>query len=91
MKCRLRIPESLQVLIRHLAPAIKYKVRESLEEIRKHPELGKPLTEDLEGLRSYKVGQIRVVYRLGDPIELVGIGPRKTIYQKVALEIKKNV
>ena len=90
MKRRLRIPENLQTLIRHLAPELKRRVRSSLDEIKQSPESGKSLVENLQGLRSYKLGQFRILYREGEVIEIVAIGPRKTIYQKVALEIKRS-
>ena len=83
---------ALRDLIRRLPPDLKKKIRQGLEEIVKNPRSGKLLCEELAGLRSYKIGQIRIIYRTtAARIELVAIGPRKTIYEKVALEIKRAV
>ena len=42
------------------------------------------------GLSSYRVGNVRIIYRVGEhSVQLVTIGPRKTVYQKAALELKR--
>lgn len=90
MKHFLDISEILHELIRRLPPDIKRGIRETLTEIQRNPGAGKPLIEELEGLRSYKMGRYRIIYRTKtDAIEIIGIGPRKTIYQKIALEMKR--
>ncbi len=90
MKRYLIASPALQEWIAHLPPAIKKKIRAALEEILENPELGKALKEELLGLRSYRVGQIRILYKILTPgIELVLIGPRKTIYQKAILVFKR--
>ena len=90
MKRRLRIPENLETLIRHLAPELKRKMRKALEEIAESPESGKPLREELQGMRSCKLGQLRIVYRGNPPsvIEIVSMGPRKTIYQRLLRSLR---
>ena len=91
MKRSLILSETLDELIRPLPPLLKQKIRKSVEEILENPASGKSLIEDLQGSRSYKVGKLRIIYReQGSSIELVDIGKRKTIYLKVALEIKKR-
>jgi mRNA-degrading endonuclease RelE of RelBE toxin-antitoxin system len=51
------------------------------------------LKEDLKGLLSYGVGRIRIVYRIAPKrtIELITIGPRKTIYEETYRALKKEV
>ena len=92
MKRGIRIPGHLQDLIRHLAPELKRKIRMALEEIAENSESGKPLKEDLQGFKSYKLGQFRIVYREASPstIEITGIGPRTAIYQRMILEIRQR-
>lgn len=92
MKHPLEIPDALAETLRHLAPELKKKVKVALEEISSNPSGGKPLAEELRGFRSYKVGQFRIIYREKTKIiEIVTLGPRRTIYQKTALEIKKRL
>lgn len=92
MKRSLILPESLQELIRHLPPHLKRRIRSALEEILVQQEIGKELTQELQGFRSHKLGQIRMIYRLptNSTLEIVAIGPRKSIYEKIALEIKRK-
>ena len=62
----LRVPDEVARLIRGLHPAIKRKVRAALQEIVYKPRCGKPLKEELAGLRSFQLGRPRIVYRLAD-------------------------
>ena len=79
----LRIPDIIVTLIRKMHPQLKRKIRAALGEIIHAPNCGKPLKLELAGLRSYRVGRFRIIYRLGlDKIELVAVGPRKTIYEE---------
>ena len=72
----------------HLPPNLKRKIRMALDGIRRCPGEGKELIEKLSGMRSYKVGRFRVVYRVHPgAIPIIAVGPRETVYQKVALEI----
>ena len=82
---RLRVPERTQELVRSLHPELKRKVRAGLDLIRTDPEVGKELRDALAGLRSLRVGPFRIVYRVAAArrlIDLVAIGPRRTIYQE---------
>lgn len=74
------LPEVEDVL-RHLPPLPKRKVREALEALRNDPALGEPLERELTGLRRVRSGQLRIVYRpLPDGVEVLRVGPRRTIY-----------
>ena len=90
---RLRVPDEVAVLIRHLHPQVKRKDKSGLKLILFNPHVGKPLKEDLQGLLSYKVGRIRIIYRIAPKrtIELITIGPRKTIYEETYRALKKEV
>ena len=80
---RLRIPDDVAALIRGLHPSIKKKVRAGLEAIVDAPETGEALKDELAGLRSYRLGNLRIVYRWakGRVIELAAVGPRRHIYR----------
>ena len=79
-----RISDSIVHHIRSMHPQLKRKTRSALDEIIHDPFCGKQLKLELSDLRSYRVGRFRIVYRidLDKTIELVAVGPRKTIYEE---------
>ena len=80
---KLRVPDGLAATIRSMHPGLKKKIRDSLETIISDPSSGKVLKDELAGLRSFKVGRFRIIYRIkGKEIELVSIGPRSRIYEE---------
>lgn len=81
---RLRVPDDVAAVIRSLHPAIKARIRTSLEALRGDAIRGKPLRDELTGLRSLRVGRFRIVYRKGpgQAVDIVAIGPRASIYQE---------
>ena len=81
---RLKANEQTAALIRSLHPDIKQKIRAGIEIIINNPERGKQLRQELAGLLSFRVGKFRIVYRIASKtvIELVAVGPRKTIYEE---------
>ena len=89
---RLRIPDDVAALIRGLHPSLKKKVQAGLEAILDAPENGKPLKDELAGLRSYQLGNLRIVYRLakGRVIELVAVGPRRHIYEDTYRRVRRG-
>jgi mRNA-degrading endonuclease RelE of RelBE toxin-antitoxin system len=85
------ISEELRGQIRHFPPHLKGQVWEALDEIAVNPEIGKTLTEDLEGYRSYRIGAFRLIYRIEDPkLRLLVIGPRRTVYETIVLAIART-
>ena len=77
---RVRIPHEVAALIRDLHPVLKRKVRAALQAIFDDPYSGKSLRNELRGLRSYRVGRFRLIYRLRRDVDLVAFGPRDSIY-----------
>lgn len=72
-------------LVRTLHPDLKRKIKAALQAVLNDPLSGKALNDDLEGLQSFKVGKFRVIYNTASDkgiIEVVAIGPRKTIYEE---------
>ena len=89
--CRLKLSEEIRSLIQGLHPELKRKVRAALEQILQDPYSGKALRDDLEGLRSVRVGGFRIVYRASSrTIEIVAIGPRRNIYEDTLRIIRRE-
>ncbi len=56
----------------------------SLRELRESPGIGKPLTKELAGKFSYKIGMYRIIYVINEQNKTVNIlsaGYRGTVYQ----------
>ena len=89
---RLRMPEEIARRVRGLHPDIKRKVRRALQTVLEAPLAGKPLKEELEGLRSYRLGRLRIVYRLADDgnVEIIAVGPRRTIYEETFRRVRRQ-
>lgn len=72
--------------VRKLDPETRRRVRAALSRLAENPELGKPLQLTLKGLRSFRTGDFRIVYRLiEDRIELlvVALGHRREVYDRL--------
>ena len=88
---RVKVPDDVAALIRGLHPDLKRKVRSALAYIVDDPAIGKLLREELAGLRSYRVGRFRIVYRVaGTAIEIVAVGPRRTIYEETWRRVRNK-
>jgi mRNA-degrading endonuclease RelE of RelBE toxin-antitoxin system len=89
---RLRMPAEAAVLVQGLHPDIKRKVRGALDEILAEPEVGKSLQRELAGLRSYRIGRLRLIYRVTarGVIEVVALGPRSVIYEETLRLVRKR-
>ena len=81
---KLNVPDETATLIRHWHPDLKRRIREALRTIVEDPTSGKPPVDELRGLRSFRLGKVRIVYAIneGDYIEIVAVGPRKRIYEE---------
>jgi mRNA interferase RelE/StbE len=83
LRFKLRAPDETAALVRSLHPNLKRKIKAALQAILTEPQTGKALKNKLEGLRSFRVGKLRIVYRVKERIiEIVAIGPRKRIYEE---------
>ncbi len=87
----IRTTEDISAYIRSLHPALKKRIHNALDQIRMMPGEGKPLQRELGGYRSFKVGKIRIIYRVtAKEIEVVAIGPRRTIYDETTRLMDKQ-
>jgi mRNA-degrading endonuclease RelE of RelBE toxin-antitoxin system len=92
IRYRIEMPRALRDLIRHLPPELKTKVKTALRSISDDPYRAKELGEELAGLRSYRIGRARVIYRVvGSMVQIVVIGPRADIYERAATELSKTL
>ena len=88
---RLRISDEVAGLIRGLHPDLKRKIRSALDDLLEDPTIGKPLREELAGLRSCRVARFRIIYRIaGTVIEIVAVGPRHTIYEDTWRRVRRG-
>jgi mRNA interferase RelE/StbE len=88
---RLRVPDEVALLVRGMHPDLKRKTRASLKTILADPSSGKALKNELAGLRSFRVGTFRVIYRvMRNMIEIVAIGPRERIYEETYRLLKRG-
>ena len=85
------IPEEIKGEIRHFPPFLKGQVSEALDVIAMKPSYGKMLEDDLAGFRSFRIGKYRLIYKIGSSrLELVAVGPRSDIYERLVLEIGRT-
>lgn len=89
---KLRVPDDIVSLIRSMHPQLKRKVRAGLQAIQTDPAVGKALKDDLAGLRSLRISRFRILYRVmtGRSIDIVAIGPRKSIYEETYRIIRRE-
>ncbi len=81
---KLKVPDEIVELLRNMHPYIKRKVKKALQTIITELFSGKALKDELEGLRSYRVSSLRIIYRIskGKVIDIIATGPRKNIYKE---------
>ena len=90
---RAAIPPSVADVIRHLSPELKRSVKHAIRAIGSDPHCGDPLQKELEGYWKYRVRRFRIVYsidRANRAIRIVAVGPRRTIYEQVAEQLRER-
>jgi len=92
MPYKLRIQNDTVSLIRGLHPQLKKKIRAALQEIIDDPYTGRTLKDELKGLWGYRIKRIRIIYRFSDKkyINIIAIGPRKSIYEETYKLLKNK-
>lgn len=82
---RLKVPAETVAYLRKLPPETKRKLRSGLTFLTEAPQAGKPLRAELAGLWSFRVGRLRIIYRIERAtIDIIAIGPRSSIYTDVS-------
>ena len=87
------MPDEIVSFIRGTHPQLKRKIRAGLKLILANPSVGKSLRDELKGLKSFRISRFRMIYRISSNnyIEVVAVGPRKTIYEETFRIIKKEM
>jgi mRNA interferase RelE/StbE len=86
VKFRARYTPEAAARIRNLHPDIKRRVRDAIESLVESPLQGHSLKDELSGLRSYRIGKHRIIYRIHDQervLECLLVGARKDIYEEL--------
>ena len=87
----IRATVEISAYIRSLHPALKKRIHDALDQLRLQPGEGKPLQRELKGYRSFRIGKFRIIYRVTmKEIEVVAVGPRRTIYEETTRLMKKD-
>jgi mRNA interferase RelE/StbE len=88
---KIRVPHRVRDLVREMHPHLKRKIKGSMKIFLSNPNEGKALKNELAGLRSSRVGRLRIIYRVErNVVEIVAIGPRGRIYEETFLILKKE-
>ena len=77
--------------IQKLDPQVRARVRRALERLRIDPLRGKPLQLTLRGLRSWRTGDFRIVYRVVQQrieIIVIAMGHRRDVYAQLRDRLK---
>ena len=77
------LTEESERFLKKCDKSIRYRIFDKLEDLKEDPRLGKPLTANLAGLWSLRIGDHRAVYQIKDNeliIIVIRIGHRKNIY-----------
>lgn len=71
--------------LKTIARIYRKGIAEAIDTLKDDPFSGKPLTRELTGRYSYKVGVYRVIYKINEKdkvVYVINAGHRATIYQK---------
>jgi mRNA-degrading endonuclease RelE of RelBE toxin-antitoxin system len=88
------IPPHVADVLRCLPPAIERDAKQALRILSTDPHAGERLEEELAGLWKYRIRSFRIVYRIiADQrlIQVMGIGPRGTIYDMIRAIVRQQV
>ena len=91
MTWTIRYTASAARSLRRLDPQIRRQVWAATETLAEDPERGKPLQMTLKGLRSWRTGAYRIIYRIvEDRIEIlvIAIGHRGDVYERIRRNLR---
>lgn len=77
--------------IRKLDPPTRRQVRAAVERLADDPTRGKPLQLTLQGLRSWRTGEWRIVYRADHErvvVLVIAVGHRRDVYDRLRDRLK---
>jgi mRNA interferase RelE/StbE len=77
--------------IRKLDPPVRRRVRAAVESLAEDPWRGKPLQITLQGLRSWRTGDYRIVYRVEAErvvVLILAVGHRREVYDRLRQRLR---
>ena len=77
--------------IRKLDPAVRRQVKAAVERLAEDPTRGKLLQLTLHGLRSWRTGEWRIVYRADNErvvVLVIAVGHRREVYDRLRDRLK---
>lgn len=86
MDWKIRFTNRAARALRKLDPELRRRVRAAIDALREEPERGKPLQLTLKGLRSWRTGDFRIVYRIDRgwiEILVIALGHRRDVYARL--------
>ena len=67
--------------LRRISPEWRNRIREVIHKLAQAPEMGKHLQGRLDGMRSYRAGNYRIVYMVKpEGLYVLSIGHRRDVY-----------
>ena len=72
--------------ISSLQKPVRAQLKKAIDRLALEPKLGKRLTDDLDGLWSYRSGDWRIIYQVHHQellIIIIAVGDRKDIYKQL--------
>ncbi|MDH3404315.1 MAG: type II toxin-antitoxin system RelE/ParE family toxin [Acidobacteriota bacterium] len=91
MTWTLRYTASAARAARKLDPAVRRRVLAAVGKLAEEPERGKPLQLTLKGLRSWRTGDFRIVYRIVESrieILVIALGHRRDVYERLSKSLR---
>jgi mRNA interferase RelE/StbE len=86
-----RYTKSAAKAIRTLDPQVQSKVSAAIKTLIEDPTRGKPLQLTLRGLRSWRTGDWRIVYRATQErleILVIAVGHRRDVYDRIREKLR---
>lgn len=83
MSFEIILTEQAEKFLKKCDNSIVVRIVDKLEQLKTNPQLGKPLTANLAGLWSLRIGDYRAIYEVKNnqlKIIILEIGHRKNIY-----------
>jgi len=77
------LTEEAERFIKKCDSSVKNRILDKIEDLKEDPRLGKPLSANLAGLWSLRIGDYRAVYQIRDNeliVVVIKIGHRKNVY-----------
>ena len=93
MKYQPRYTFEAAARIRKLHPEVKRRARAAIDHLLKSPLDGHALHDELSGLRSFRFGKYRIIYRINDAesaLDILLVGPRRDIYEELRERILRD-